>query len=161
MGEDASQRRVAFGVDLGDVFSVRTRLLLALGSGRGSRRGRGCYLRGSRLAGQANTEDPCGRCSIPGRVRLGHEVGEGSDRWAPPVGDLGARDPLVSGKKKRGEGAGVGGEAGPRLNVRAGPREKIGSGPRGKIKGEEGVWAFGPKPEGRVLLFLFSISLFF
>jgi len=52
----------------------------------------------------------------------------------------------------------VGGEAGPRLTARAGPREKIGSGPRGKIKGEEGVWAFGPKPEGRVLLEIESLK---
>ena len=34
------------------------------------------------------------------------------------------------------------------------------SGPRER-QGEGGVWAFGPKPEGRVLLFLFSVSLFF
>ena len=63
--------------------------------------------------------------------------------------------------EKRGDGAGAGGEAGPWLTARVGPRGKIRSGPRGKRKGDEGVWAFGPKPEGRVLLFLFSVSLFF
>jgi len=31
------------------------------------------------------------------RVLPGHEVGDGSDSWAPPVGILGAQDPPVSG----------------------------------------------------------------
>ena len=83
--------------------------------------------------GQANTEDPCGRCSTPGRVRLGHEVGEGSDRWAPPVGDSGAQDPLVSGKKRGGMLAWEG-KLG--RGCRLGQREEE--------RGEGKVWAFGP-----------------
>ena len=37
-------------------------------------------------------------------VRLRHEVGDESDRWAPPVCDSRARDPLGSGRR---EGRGV------------------------------------------------------
>jgi len=33
----------------------------------------------------------------PHRVRLGYEVGDGSDRWAPPGSDTGARGRPVSG----------------------------------------------------------------
>ena len=68
---------------------------------------------------------------------------DAADQWVPPGGDLRSRGPLVSGKK-RGEGVGAGGEAGPRLTARAGPREKIGSGPREKKKGgggSLGLWA--------------------
>jgi len=38
--------------------------------------------------------------------------------------------------------------------------KRLGVGQGKKRKGEGGVWAFGPKPEGRVLLFLFSVPLF-
>jgi hypothetical protein len=58
---------------------------------------------------------------------------EGSDRWAPPVGDSGTRDPLVGGRRE-GENAGAGGEAGPRLAARWA---------EGKNRGER-FWAFGP-----------------
>ena len=41
--------------------------------------GRGDYLKPPRRAGHATAQNPRGRCSNSGRVRPGHEVGEGSD----------------------------------------------------------------------------------
>jgi len=38
--------------------------------------------------------------------------------------------------------------------------KRLGVGHGKKIKGEEGFWAFGPKPEGRVLVFLIFVPLF-
>ena len=82
------------------------------------------------------------------RVLPGHEVGDGSDRWAPPVCDSGAQDPLVSGRRE------VEGCAGVEASWAA--AYALGRNPGG---GKElGLWR---KPEGRVLLFLFSVSLFF
>jgi hypothetical protein len=70
--------------------------------------------------------------AIRARVLPGHEVGDGSDIWAPPVGVLGTRDPLVGGRRERGvAGRGEG---------------KLGRGLLRALGREEGgrFWAFGP-----------------
>jgi len=76
----------------------------------------------------------------PGGVRCGHEVGQGSDRWAPPVCDSGARDPLGSGRREEGVGAQLLGWFGSGLGEllgRTGERREGGKTKQAALGGEE------------------------
>jgi len=68
---------------------ARLRLLLDLELGQGGLAELGRYLRSPRRAGQANREDHAWPVRNLHRVRLGYEVGDGSDRWGPPGSDTG------------------------------------------------------------------------
>jgi hypothetical protein len=68
---------------------ARLRQLLDLELGQGGLAELGRYLRPPRRAGQANREDHAWPVRNLHRVRLGYEVGDGSDRWGPPGSDTG------------------------------------------------------------------------
>jgi len=62
----------------------------------GFHEGRGGYLKGRNVRAKDRSRGGCGSGSCPTRT----EVGDGPDLWAPPVGVLGTRDPLVSGRSE-------------------------------------------------------------
>ena len=76
-------------------FSTKTTRRLVLGLGRGLRRSGGRYLKPPRRARQASHGDRVWPVRNLHRVQLGYEVGDGSDRWAPPSSDTG-RGPALS-----------------------------------------------------------------
>ena len=87
-------------------------------------------------------------------VLLEHEVGEGSDRWAPPVSDSRAPQDLLISGNKRGEGAGVWAD----WAVASGPRgRKEQAEEGGGRKGEGRIWDFGSKLEGESSSLLFIL----
>ena len=112
-------------------FGTRLGRRLALGLEIGRHRGRVCYIKCSQCAEHAEHGDHALPTRSLGRVQCGHEVGQGSDRWAPPVcdskrgtrllveeeregvlargGDWAAAATWAREKKKRGEGAGPSG----------------------------------------------------
>jgi len=97
---------------------------------------------------------------IRGRVRPGHEVGERPDRWVPPGSENGAWARLLAAAAE-GRGARLLGCSVVGRESSWATRERKERGEREQAAGERRSWAFGPKPEGRVLPFLFFYFPFF
>ena len=92
--------------------------------------------------GASQPGKPRGRCSIRGRVRPGHEVGEGPDRWVPPGSEEG-RGPACQWLQQREEARGCWAAqqwAGKALGPHGRRKER---GEREQAAGREGVRPLG------------------
>ena len=105
-------------------FGTRLGRQLALGLEIGRHRGRVCYIKSSQRAEHAEHGDHALPTRSRGRVQCGHEVGEGSNQWAPPVCDTkrGTRLPV----EEEREGVLAWGVTGPRLPLGPERRRKGG-----------------------------------
>ena len=147
-------------MDLGGAFSARTKRRSALGFGRELGEDWGEYLKGQTCGARFALAKSRAAVTARARVLPGHEVGDGSDIWAPRVGVPGTRDLLVSGRRK-GRGAASGCST-------VGREESWAARGKGEGKKEQAVgegkedWA-EPKSSERdkFFSFLFSVSLFF
>jgi len=131
--QNASQRRIAFEVDLGDVFSARTMRRPALGFGRGLGEDLGEYLKGANVRSKDCSRESRAVGVTRARVLPGHEVGDGPDLWVPPGSE--------TGRETRSSVAAASWRA--RLTGRSSVGRE--SGPRGKERreGEEGSRPWG------------------
>ena len=86
---DSTKHKFDLEGDLGGCCGSARMAICSRVGGRGLRRSGGRYLKPPRRARQASRRDRAWPVRNLHRFQLGYEVGDGSDRWAPPGSDTG------------------------------------------------------------------------